>query len=573
MTDLLCRLASSLLLSVGTAAFVCAQAQPQLISTRIRFTDVTASAGIDFVHSGGSGAQYRYAEHFGSGAAFLDYNGDGWLDLFLAQGAALPGFTGPDPSGNRLYRNDANGRFSDVTAVAGLTNKRFTFAIAVGDADNDGDPDLVLTTLSGAQLYRNDRGRFVETTENSGLEVEGLALGASFLDFDRDGWLDVFISRYAPYELAEDAGCPAFSKAGNPEPSSDMGVSRGRKICVPGDLKPASNLLFRNTGNGRFADVSTTAGVSSATGHGLGVAVADYNEDGWSDVFVASDMLPNLLFINERNGSFVERALAAGVAVGAEGRPYAGMGTDTADYDNDGHMDLFITNYANETSSLYRGTGDGSFTDESRRSGIAALSLAFLKWGCRFQDFDHDGRADLFVVNGHLDQREADYAQRAQVYANADGRRFREVGLAAGPFFRERHVSRSAAFADYDNDGDMDAVITNNKQAAVLLRNDTPPAARWIRLALKGERLNLDALGAVARVTSGGITQTQTVKSGGSYLSDHDRRLLFALPGADAPDVEIRWPCGAVQKVSPTPGATTTVKEQGCRLTKRPRNR
>lgn len=543
----------------------------------LRFTDVTAAAGLTFQHTnGGSGRQF-FIEQLGSGAAFFDYDGDGSLDIFFAQGVPLPGFTATAPTAPALFHNNGNGTFTDVSKGSGLVTPRFSLGVASADYDSDGDVDLFVTALGGNLLFRNEgRGRFAEVAASAGLSGVDLSTSASFFDYDDDGWLDLFVARYGSYAIESDAGCEVTMSllpadpppAGGPAPT---------KHCGPDDFKGVTNRLYRNKGDGTFEDRTDPAGIGRAVGHGLGVAVADYDADGRVDVFVASDRLPNMLFMNQGNGTFKDTALAAGVALGAEGRAYAGMGVDAGDYDNDGDMDLFITNYENEPSSLYRNLGDGNFADESQRSRISALSLAFLKWGTRFVDFDRDGRLDIFVVNGHVDERAVTYpvqvehlqkgrgyAQRAQVYRNAGRGRFEDESTSAGPYFLEKYVARGAAFGDYDNDGDTDVLVTNNNQRAVLLRNETRAAAPWARLALTGAAPNREGIGAVVRVTAEGLTQTQTVKSGGSYLSDHDRRLLFALPGGRPATAQIRWPCGATQTVALEPGASVRVTEKGC---------
>lgn len=556
--------------------------QPQGPSAEgpLRFADATAAAGLHFRHSNGSSGRNYFVEQLGSGAAFLDYDGDGWLDVFFAQGVPLPGFTEAAPEGNTLYRNNRNGTFTNVTARSGLKSSRFAFGVAAADYDNDGDTDLFVTALGGDLLYRNDgRGRFTDVAARAGVSGSELSTSASFLDYDGDGWLDLVVARYGPYSLDTDAGCRgSMGSTTLPGPVASGGTRRMR--CGPVDFDGVTNLLYRNNGDGTFLDVTASSGFSASLNHGLGIAVADYDEDGRPDIFVASDKMPNLLFMNRGDGRFTEDALTAGVAVGAEGIPYAGMGVDTGDYDNDGRLDLFITNYENEPSSLYRNLGGGLFSDQSQRSGVSTLSWVFLKWGCRFIDFNGDGLLDLFVANGHVDshavsypvqmehlQKGRGYTQRAQVYLNAGRGRYTEVSKASGPYFSEKYVARGAAFGDYDNDGDVDVVVTNNNQPAVLLRNDTRAVGRWARLDLKGAPPNRDALGTVVRVTSGGITQTHVVKSGGSYLSDHDRRPLFGLPGKDPASAEIRWPCGATQKVALTANRTTTVKEIGCKRT------
>lgn len=554
-------------------------APPPMAATTIRFADVTVAAGVSFTHNAGGSGRYYYPEQLGGGAAWLDYDGDGWLDLFLAQGAPLDGYSGPDFGGSALYRNAGDGTFTDVTAPMAVPRVGYALGIASGDYDGDADPDLVVTTIDGTHLLRNERRSWTDVTDAAGIRGGQLSTGASFLDYDGDGWLDLFVSRYATYAVENDLGCSESSMAAAMQSRSrspDL-MAGPRQMCGPKDMQPAGNQLFHNSGNGTFTDVSGASGIGRFMNHGFGIAPADYNEDGRVDIFVASDMMPNALFLGRPDGTFVEEALTAGIAVGPQGVALAGMGADTGDYDNDGHLDLFVTNFENETSSLYRGAGDGTFTDQSQRAGVTAATLPFLKWGGRFVDLDRDGWQDLFMVNGHVSQRAPNYpiqmehfqkgrgyAQRAQILANNGAGRFVEVSTNAGPFFSERRVSRGAAFADYDNDGDTDVLITNINQAPVLLRNDTPAPARWARVVVKGTRGNPDAIGAQVRVTAGGITQTQVVKSGGSYLSDHDRRLLFGLPGTGPITAEVRWPCGRSRRLALEPNKTTTIGDPGC---------
>lgn len=546
----------------------------------IHFTDISVPAGLRFRHVSGQSGRSYFIEQWGSGAAFFDYDGDGWLDVFLAQGGALPGFTGAAPAGNRLFRNNRDGTFSDATDAAGLRSQRYTLGVAAADYDNDGHTDLFITALQGNVLYHNDgRGRFTDVTTTAGVAGQALSTSAAFLDYDRDGRLDLFVARYRDYDIATDKGCevPDF---GMRAPGTPPRIS----YCGP-FTDGVSNRLYRNQGNGTFSDVTASSGIGKGIARGLGVAVADYNDDGFPDVFVASDNLANLLFISRGDGTFAEQALGAGIAVGAEGRAYAGMGVDAADYDNDGRIDLVVTNYENEPTSVYRNLGDGTFEDRSVRSGISALAWGFMKWGVRLIDFDGDGLKDLFVVNGHIYEdvsivappgqplagaTRKRYAQEAQVLAQQPNGRFVDVSAGAGPFFKNRHVARAAAFADVDNDGDWDALLTTVNGPAVLLRNDSAPRS-WARLALEGQGCNRDAIGARVRVTTGTLTQTAIVQSAGSYLSDHDRRPLFALPGDGAVTAEIRWPCGATQTVPIPRGATMQVQEVGCRLRNPPR--
>lgn len=567
----------------------------------IRFTDVTSAARVDFRHSKGGNGSHFFPEQFVGGAAFLDYDGDGHLDIFFVQSGPLPGFDGPPASGDALYRNNGNGTFTDVTAQAGLEARRYGLGVASADYDNDGDPDIFVSSLEGNTLLRNDAGRFVDVTRTAGVNAPAMSTSAAFLDYDADGLLDLFVARYTDYSITADWRCIDPGSVETPvlvaEPRTaplPADATLRLSYCGPPAYPGTTNRMYRNNGDGTFTDVTTRSGIAKGVAHGLGVAVSDFNDDGHIDIFVASDALPNLLFMNQADGTFSEEALVAGVAFGSMGKALAGMGVDAADYDNDSHIDLFITNYENEPNSLYRSMGDGLFEDESYRSGIAGMSLPLMGWGTRFIDLDLDGYLDLLVLNGHINDnlgkpevgkrfsgfvnrpiraREG-YQQRAQVYRNeptAGGRRlFSEASWTAGPYFRTKRAGRGAAFGDYDNDGDWDVVVVNNDEPAAVLRNDTQTSGRWAQIQLRGDRCNLDAIGAKVTIRTPGLTQTRYVTSGSSYLSDHDRRLLFGFDGSarasETVKAEIRWPCGAVQSVDLPLGRQTTVREASCRL-------
>ena len=553
----------------------------------IRFSDVTAASGLVFRHDKGGSGRHYYIEQFGAGAAFLDYNADGLLDVFFVQGAPLPGYEGAPPEGNAMYRNNGDGSFTDVTAESGLRDLRYGLGVAVADYDNDDDVDLFVTSLEGNALFRNDgTGHYVDVTTTAGVTAPAMSTGAAFLDYDNDGWLDLFVARYTDYSLDHDVRCIDPASVSEPvlyaqprtaplPPDETLRLS----YCGPPAYEGTSNRLYRNNRDGRFTDVTEVSGVASGIGHGLGVAVADFNDDGYMDIFVASDMMPDLLFTNAGDGTFREEGLQAGVAYGRGGEAFAGMGVDAADYDNDGHVDLFITNYEDEPSSLYKNRGDGTFTDESLSTGVFRHSLLFMKWACRFLDLDLDGFVDLFVLNGHVNDNldkqgrpryRKNYPQQAQIYRN-DGprRRFTNVSSTVGPYFAEEHVGRGAAFGDFDNDGDWDAVIVNNDEPAVLLRNDTEKTEHWVQIELHGDRCNRDAIGTRIRVTSGDLVQTRHVGSGGSYLSDHDRRVLVGVsPGRGPVTAEIRWPCGATETRTLERGQSVRVDEEVCLLSR-----
>jgi len=534
----------------------------------LKFEEVASTSGLTFTHVSGASGRFYFVEQWGSGAAFLDYDSDGRMDVFLAQGGALPGYTGSAANGSRLFRNDGRGRFEDVSTAAGVTRTPYTLGVASADYDNDGDPDLFLTTSTGAALYENRDRRFVDVTAASGIRIRALATSAAFVDYDNDGRLDVFVARYQDYNLSTDRAC-ASPSLGMPRPPGQE-----LEYCGPG-RPPVPNVLYRNEGNGRFRDVSKESGIAAVAARGLGVAIADLNQDGRIDIFVASDRAPNLLFVNNGSGRFVESAAAAGVAVNRDGVAYAGMGVDAADYDNDGWIDLVVTNYEHEPITLFHNEGHGLFTEHSERMQLTPLVFKFMKWGVRLLDFDLDGRKDLFVANGHLfphlgegtplglpiEQTRKGHAQEAQVFTQDVNGTFVERSVEAGTFFSERRVFRGAAFADVDDDGDWDALLTSVDGPVALLRNNTR-GGQWARLRLEGVTSNRDAIGAVVSVTAGGRTQTAVVSSGGSYLSDHDRRLLFAF--AEGAVAEIRWPCGATTRAPLQAGVTVVARESGC---------
>ncbi len=534
----------------------------------IRFTDVTAASGVRFTHRHGGSGRHYYVETMGGGGAFLDYDGDGWLDIFLAQGAPLPGCKEPGPFRCALYRNRHDGTFVDVTREAGLGRTLYVLGPAVGDYNNDGRPDLYLTALGGNRLLRNEGARFRDVTAAAGVRCRDLSTGAAWLDYDLDGRLDLWVCRYMDYAL--DRNPPCRNEHGD------------LAYCTPHVYQGTHCTLYHSRGDGTFREVTQQSGIRNAIGRSLGIACADFDENGRVDVFVANDLSPNFLFLNHGAGGFSEEAALAGVSHGEHGVALAGMGTDVGDYDNDGRLDLVVTNFANEPTSLYRGRGDGTFSNESLRSGVGGASLPYLKWGCRFVDLDRDGWQDLFMANGHVDDHaderagELGYAQPCQVLRNDGGASgsptFADVSAGCGQFFRRRQVARGAAFGDYDNDGDADVLIACNNQPAILLRNDTPTRRSWIRLSLTGRGCNRDALGARVRLNQDTqataarpMTQTQVVRSSCSYLSDHDRRLHFGVaPGVPA-QVEVRWPCGADQRLDMLPGTAVSVTEQACR--------
>jgi len=522
----------------------------------VRFTEVTRQAGIDFRHVNGASADKHLVETMGSGGLFFDYDNDGWLDVFLVDGGSLADPHVARQARHRLYRGRGNGAFEDATARSGIRRRAYGMGACAGDVDNDGDVDVYVTALGPDTLYRNEGdGTFTDVTAAAGVGSPLWSASCAFADLDRDGDLDLWVTRYVKADAAINPFC---------------GVARLRRrfYCHPLNYDPLPNALYRNDGRGSFEDVSTEAGLDEHLGHGLGVVIGDYDEDGWPDVFVANDSVPNFLFQNGGDGRFTETGLRAGVAVAFDGKARAGMGTDAGDYDGDGHFDLVVTNLDFETHSLFRNLGERLFTYTTVESGIGFPTLPFVGFGVAFLDADHDGRLDLAIANGHimdnapLYRSGAVHAQRNLFFHNTSGRRFAEVGRGAGPGFALEKVSRGLAAGDVDNDGDLDLLVTNNGQSADLLRNDrTGGHALLVRTI--GTESNRDGIGAVVRVTAGGRTQVREVRAGSSYLGQHDPRVHVGLGRATSADrVEVQWPSGRLDVLRDVAaGQIVTIRE------------
>ena len=555
----------------------------------VQFTDATKPSGIAFTHANSATPGKYLVETMGGGVALFDYDNDGRLDVFFTNGAKIedpmPPGGRPDKSDpaywNRLYRQRADGTFEDVTEKAGVSGRaqnQYGMGAAVGDYDNDGYDDLYVTNYGANTLYRNNgNGTFADVTTRTGVAAGGWSASAGFVDYDNDGHLDLFVTRYLEWSFQHNRYC------GEKKPGY-------RAYCHPDNFEAIANVLFRNNGDGTFTDVSVKAGIAGVPGKGLGVAFADYDDDGWIDVYVANDSVPCFLFRNSGKGSFTEEALLAGVALNEDGKTFAGMGVDFSDYDNDGRPDVFVTDLSNERYRLFRHNGDGSFRDATHASGVGGATLAYSGWSTRFLDYDNDGWKDIFVAQGHvMDTIEKTspnlrYLQPPLLLRNQSGR---FVRVLAGEVFQQDRAGRGAAFGDLDNDGDVDAVVSNVGQPAIVLRNDGGNRQHWLGIRVVGRKSavarsasafakgfggpavalaeagsarprqslgdggsNRDGIGARVKVVSAsGLTQYATVTTAVGYLSASDRRLIVGLGGdATAVLVEVRWPSGAVRR-------------------------
>jgi enediyne biosynthesis protein E4 len=530
----------------------------------VRFADVSAAAGIDMLHdNGGTGRKY-YLETVPPGVCFIDYDRDGLQDLYLVQSGPLPGTprTAASPHA-RLYRNRGNGTFTDVTERAGVANAAgYGNGCTVGDYDNDGDEDLYVTNFGPSVLYRNNGdGTFSDVTQAAGVRNGLYAASAAWADYDNDGRLDLFVANYVDFTMDDEKFC------GNVKQNR-------RSYCHPDTYGGLPDALFHNEGNGRFKEVSREAGIFDPNGKGLGVVWFDFDADGDDDLYVANDATPNDLYRNEGNGKFTDITLLSGACCSEDGKPESGMGTDAGDADGDGWPDLFVTNLSNEVNEIYRNLGGtGTFSIDSYPSGLGEISLLMTGWGTDFFDYDNDGDLDIVVTNGHpMDDIQVvsdiiTYAERPFLFENLGGLKYREVGHAAGPYFDLPEVGRGLATADYDNDGDLDIIITPNNRKATLLRNEGgDTAGRWITLRLEGVTCNRDAIGARVVMTAGGRRQVEEVRSASSYLSQNDMRLHFGLGKAERVDsIEIRWPSRVkrIEKVGPVAAGQFVTIRQG----------
>jgi len=522
----------------------------------ITLRDITARAGIHFLHNNGAFGKKYLPETMGPGCAFIDYDGDGYPDILLVNGEDWPGHS-KTPSTLKLYHNNQNGTFTDVTAKAGLAIAMFGMGVAVGDYDNDGHDDIFVTALGQSHLFHNNgNGTFTDVTKSAGMwGPNEFSTSAAWVDYDRDGKLDLVVANYVQWSQPTDIYCTLDGAH--------------KSYCTPESYKGTSVRLWHNLGGGKFEDATQKAGISDPTSKSLGLAVLDYNGDGWPDIVVANDTQPNKLYLNKQNGTFEEKAVAAGIAFSEDGVARAGMGVDAADYDRSGHPSLLITNFANQMLSLYHNEGNGLFVDEAPRSEVGRNTLVTLGFGCFFFDYDNDGWPDILVADGHIEneiervQKRVAYAEPPHLFRNLGGGKFQEMTAQMGSSFASPKVARGAAYADIDNDGALDVLMTTNGGRAWLFHNEGG-TNHSLRIKLVGTKSNRDGVGTVVRLTSGAAKQWQMLRSGSSYLSQSELVLTFGLgSGTKADTVEIQWPSGQMEKLSGLSGDQTVTIQEG----------
>jgi hypothetical protein len=543
-------------------------AAPVRPSGPIEFTDVTTQAGVHFKHNSGAFGKKYLPETMGSGVCFIDYDNDGWQDIFFVNSMDWPGHKSGGKSFPALYHNNHDGTFTDVTKEAGLAVETYGQGCAVGDYDNDGFDDLYLTTVGSNHLYRNlGNGKFADVTAKAGVADPGFSSSAIWFDYDNDGKLDLFVTHYITWSIETDQYCSLDNK--------------NKSYCTPQTYKGESATLFHNRGDGTFENVTQRAGLHDPTSKSLGVAMLDYDNDGWMDLFVSNDTEPNKLYHNNHNGTFTDAAILAGIALSDSGRVRAGMGTDAGDYDNSGRQSLLIGNFTNESMALYRNDGSGLFTDEAPISGLAQMTNQALTFGAFFFDYDLDGLLDVFAANGHVSddisvvQPTVRYAQPAGIYHNKGGKKFEDVSAKLGRALQKSVVGRGAAYADFDNDGDLDLALTVNNGPARLLRNGNANQNDMLRVKTVGTRSNRDGIGAKLTLkTNKGLRLFAMVKSGSSYLSQSELPVTFGLGKPEegkTASLEIVWPSGQKDSIpNIKPNQFITVKEGRGILTAKP---
>jgi hypothetical protein len=533
---------------------------PLVQAQQIHFHDVTAPAGIRFVHNNGAFGKKWLPETMGPGCAFIDYDNDGYPDILLVNGEDWPahprGGVNSGATTLKLYRNNHDGTFTDATRKAGLALPMFGMGVAVGDYDNDGFDDLFITALGQSHLFHNNgNGTFTDVTKSAGMwGPNEFSTSAAWVDYDRDGKLDLVVSNYVQWTPQTDLYCTLDGAH--------------KSYCTPESYKGTSVRLWHNLGGGKFEDATTKAGLGDPTSKSLGIAILDYNSDGWPDILIANDTQPNKLYLNKKEGRFEERGVAAGIAFSEDGVARAGMGVDAADYDRTGHPSVIISNFANQMVSLYHNEGNGLFVDEAPQSEVGRATLVTLGFGCFFFDYDNDGWPDIFVADGHIEdqiervQKRVSYAEPPHLFRNLGGGKFTEVTAQMGTALAAPKVARGAAYGDIDNDGFPDVLLTTNAGRAYLFHNEGG-TNHSLRVKLAGTKSNRDGIGAVVRVRSGNDRQWKILRSGSSYLSQSELVLTFGLgTNAKADAVEIQWPSGQVDKFSNiSAGQTVTVEE------------
>jgi hypothetical protein len=530
-----------------------------------RLVDVTSAAGIHFRHNSGAYGGKLLPETLGSGCAFLDYDGDGWQDIVLINGMDWPDHKRARTP-LRLYRNNRDGTFNDVTQRAGLDLEMYGMGVAVGDYNNDGFPDILVTCVGQNRLFRNTgKGTFVDVTHSSGLGARlGFSTSALWFDYDRDGFLDLFVCNYVKWSAEHDVFCGLDGKQ--------------KSYCTPEAYRGETCWLFHNRGNGTFEDATAISGIFDTSSKSLGVALLDYDGDGWPDLIVANDTQPNKLYRNLHNGTFKDVGVEAGIAFSVEGKARAGMGVDTADFDGSGLPGIAITNFDNEMIGLFKSAGKGIYNDVAVQAGVGLPSQNTLGFGCVFLDADLNGSQDLIVANGHIDETvrnirgNVGYAQPPQLFLNNGQGQFRDVAAAVGAGFDQPKVGRGLAYGDFDRDGDLDLLMTTNNGPAYLYRNDQLAGNHSIRFALVGTQSNRDAIGANVRIEYQGASQSRMVKSGSSYLSQSELPVTFGLGQHDRISrVVIQWPNGRVEDYKELAAGRTYVCMEGKGIT--PQNR
>jgi enediyne biosynthesis protein E4 len=508
--------------------------------SKVQFTDVTTQAGIKFIHNAGNSGKKYLPETLGSGAAFFDVDGDGWIDVLLVNGKDWT------PRGQHttaaLYRNNHNGTFTDITRGSGLDVEMYGIGVAVADFDNDGRDDVYITALEGDRLFHNEgNGKFKNVTAASGIRNASFGTSAAWLDYDRDGKVDLFVANYVQWSEKGDLWC-----------SLDGNV---KSYCTPESYKGTSSRLFHNLGGGRFEDVTNKAGLGDPNSKSLGVTIIDFDNDGWPDIFVSNDTQPNKLYHNSRNGTFAEQGTSAGVAYGEDGVARGAMGVDWADYDRSGRAHLLVGNFSNQMLGLYHNEGNGLFVDEAPISSVGRESLLSLTFGAFFFDYDLDGYPDILTANGHIEeeigrvQPKIKYQEPPLLFHNLGAKKFENVSSAVGPDFTNPLVGRGAIYGDFDHDGDLDVLLTSNNGPTHLYRNDGGNKNKWISIRTIGTKSNRDGIGASVAIISASGKQWNVVRSGSSYASQSDLALVFGLrQDPIVNSIEVKWPSGTTQK-------------------------